>query len=116
MAERSASEGGRATPAGPTGGSIGPAGGPAAPPRVAPLAVLYTLSRVGVFVALLALLWLARVPALPALLFAVLLSLPVSYVLLRPLRDRLTEALVARGAARRAAKEQLRARLSGSDG
>jgi hypothetical protein len=30
-------------------------------------------------------------------------------------RDRLTEALAARSVARKAAKEQLRARLSGSD-
>ena len=40
--------------------------------------------------------------------------MPVSYVLLRPLRDRLTEALAARSVARKAAKEQLRDRLEGS--
>jgi hypothetical protein len=40
--------------------------------------------------------------------------MPVSYLLLRPSRDRLTEALVARGVARKAAKEQLRSRLSGT--
>jgi hypothetical protein len=49
------------------------------------------------------------------LLFGLLLSLPVAYVLLRPSRERLTEALAARSVARRAAKEDLRSRLSGSE-
>jgi hypothetical protein len=37
----------------------------------------------------------------------------VSYVALRASRDRLTEALAARSITRRAAKENLRSRLSG---
>jgi hypothetical protein len=40
--------------------------------------------------------------------------MPVAYFLLQPVRDRFTEALAARSVARRAAKEELRTRLSGS--
>jgi hypothetical protein len=47
------------------------------------------------------------------LLFGLLLSMPASYFLLRPSRERLTEALAARSVARRTAKQDLRARLSG---
>jgi hypothetical protein len=88
---------------------------PAAPPRIGRWMALYTLGRLGILVVLVALLWLARVPQIPALLFGVLLSMPVSYVLLRPARDRLTGALAARSVTRRKAKEELRARLSGEE-
>jgi predicted Kef-type K+ transport protein len=93
----------------------GPSGGPATPPRVAPWLALYTLGRFAVFAVLFAGVWFAGLGGLPALLWALVLSIPVSYLLLRPVRDRLTEALAARSVARKAAKEQLRARLSGSD-
>lgn len=106
MAEETTAEGTAAAPS-------GPAGGPATPPRVAPWLLAYTLGRVGILVGLVGLLWLARVPQIPALLFGVLLSMPVAYVLLRPARERLTEALSARSVVRRAEKERLRARLSG---
>jgi Protein of unknown function (DUF4229) len=66
-------------------------------------------------VAAVLLLLLLGLPTLPALLFGVLLSMPIAYVLLRPSRDRLTEGLAARSVARRTAKEQLRARLEGED-
>lgn len=89
--------------------------GPATPSRVGPWLAIYTLGRVGILVVLVALLWLLRVPQIPALLFGVLLSMPVSYVLLRPARDRLTEALAARSTARRRAKAELRTRLSGDE-
>jgi hypothetical protein len=95
--------------------SAGPAAAPATPPSVAPWLAIYTLGRLGILVVLVALLWLLRVPEIPALLFGVLLSMPVSYVLLRPARDRLTEALAARSVHRRRAKEELRARLSGEE-
>lgn len=89
--------------------------GPPTPSRIGPWLAIYTLGRVGILVVLVALLWLLRVPQIPALLFGVLLSMPVSYVLLRPARDRLTEALAARAAARQRAKAELRARLSGDE-
>ena len=111
MAERTPPEETPA-PAGPDGGPAMPA---PTPPRIAPWLAIYTLGRLGILVALVALLWLLRVPELPALLFGVLLSMPVSYVLLRPSRDRLTEALAARSVRRRTAKEELRARLSGDE-
>ncbi|MGY1770585.1 DUF4229 domain-containing protein [Blastococcus sp. SYSU D00813] len=90
-----------------------PTGGPATPPRVAPPLVLYTLGRLLITVALVALIWVAGLPGFPALLFGLLLSMPAAHFLLRGVRDRLTEALAARSVARRAAKEDLRARLSG---
>jgi len=98
-----------ATPASPTGGA-------ATPPRVAPWLALYTVGRLLITVALVAVIWLAGLPGFPALLFGLLLSMPASLVLLRGVRDRLTEALAARSLARRAAKEDLRTRLSGDPG
>ena len=90
-----------------------PSGGPATPPRIAPWLLLYTLGRLVIAVVLISLIWLVGLPGFPALLFGLLLSMPVAYVLLRSVRDRLTEALAARNVARRTRKEQLRARLSG---
>jgi hypothetical protein len=90
-----------------------PTGGPATPPRVGPPLVLYTLGRVLITAALVALIWVAGLPGIPALLFGLLLSMPASYLLLRGVRDRLTEALAARSVARRTARDDLRARLSG---
>ena len=97
----------------PAGTPAGPAGGPATPPRVLPWLLLYTLGRLVVAAALVAVLWAAGLGSFPGLLFGLLLSMPVAYVALRPVRERLTEALAARSHARRAAKENLRARLSG---
>jgi Protein of unknown function (DUF4229) len=93
----------------------GPSGGPATPPRVAPLLAVYSLGRFAIFGALFAAVWFAGLAGLPALLWALVLSVPASYLLLRPLRDRLTEALDARRVARAAAREQLRTRLAGSE-
>jgi hypothetical protein len=41
--------------------------------------------------------------------------MPLSFVLLRPVRVRLTEAMAARSATRRVAKDDLRSRLRGTD-
>ena len=92
-----------------------PTGGPATPPRVLPWLVIHTVGRFGIAALLILLLWLAGLGSFPGLLFGLLLSMPVSYVLLRRSRERLTEALVARSRARRTAKEDLRSRLSGTD-
>ena len=94
----------------------GPDGTPATPPKVAPWLVLYTLARIAIAVVLVLVLWFAGLGSYAGLLFGVLLSMPVSYLALRPVRDRLTEALAARSVARRTAKENLRARLSGAAG
>jgi uncharacterized protein DUF4229 len=93
----------------------GPDGTLAARPRVAPWLLLYTFGRLAIAVALIALIWLVGLPGFPALLFGLLLSMPIAYLVLRPVRDRLTEALAARSIARRTAKEDLRARLEGGE-
>jgi hypothetical protein len=77
--------------------------------------LIYTFGRLAIAAALVTVLWWAGLGSFPGLLFGLLLSMPVAYVLLRPSRERLTEALAARGVARRQAKEDLRARLSGTD-
>jgi hypothetical protein len=89
------------------------AGKSAAAPRVLPWLLLYSLGRLVIAVVLISLIWIAGLPGFPALLFGLLLSMPVAYVTLRPWRDRLTEGLVARRGARQRAKADLRDRLSG---
>jgi hypothetical protein len=93
----------------------GPTGGPATPPRILPWLVIYTVGRLAIAAALVLLLWLAGLDFWSGMLFGLLLSMPVSYLLLRPSRERLTEALAARSMARKAAKEDLRSRLSGTE-
>ncbi|SFD86997.1 DUF4229 domain-containing protein [Blastococcus tunisiensis] len=93
----------------------GPAGGPAEPPRIAPWLLIYTVGRLGIAAALVLLLWLVGLDFWTGLLFGLLLSMPASYFLLRPSRERLNEGLVARSTMRRAAKEDLRTRLSGNE-
>ena len=100
---------------GDPGTPVPPTGGPATPPSLLVPVVLLTLGRIVVFAALYALLWLCGLAGAPGFLFALLLSMPVSYVLLRPLRDRVTEGLAARSATRRTGKEQLRAQLRGDE-
>jgi hypothetical protein len=94
---------------------VGPTGGPAQAPSVWPLVALYTLGRLALAAALVALLWVLGLGSFPGLLFGLLLSMPLSFVLLRPLRDRLTEALAARSVTRKATKQDIRARLKGTD-
>ena len=93
---------------------IAPTGGPAAPPKVLPWMLAYTLGRLVIAAALVGLLWAVGLGGYPALLFGALLSMPVAYFLLQPVRDKFTEALAARSVARRTAKEELRTRLSGT--
>lgn len=95
---------------------VSPTGGPARPPSVWPLLALYTVGRLAMAAALVALLWVLGLGSFPGLLFGLLLSMPLSFVLLRGVRERLTEAMAARSTTRRAAKEELRARLAGTDG
>jgi Protein of unknown function (DUF4229) len=94
--------------------ATGPTGGPATPPRILPWLLMYTVGRLGIFVLLTLLLWWAGLDFWSGLLFGLLLSMPVSYFALRASRERLNEGLAARTLARRTAKEELRARLSGT--
>jgi hypothetical protein len=80
-----------------------------------PWLVMYTVGRLGIFALLTLLLWWAGLDLWSGLLFGLLLSMPVSYLALRASRERLNEGLVARSAARKQAKEDLRARLSGTE-
>jgi hypothetical protein len=93
----------------------GPTGGPATPPKILPWLLVYTVGRLAIAAALVLILWLVGLDFWTGLLFGLLLSMPVSYFLLRPSRERLNEGLVARSVTRRAAKEDLRTRLSGTE-
>ena len=76
---------------------------------------LYTVLRFGMFLLLWALLWLARVPGLLAALIALVLSVPLSFVLLRRQRERVAANLEQRIAARQAEQHNLDAKLSGEE-
>ena len=94
---------------------VTPAGGPATPPKVLPWLVIHTVGRLSILALLTVVLWWAGLDVFSGLLFGLLLSMPVAYLLLRPSRERLSEALVARSVARRAAKDEFRSRLSGDE-
>jgi len=91
-----------------------PTGGPATPPPVLPWLVMHTVGRLGIFALATLVLWMAGLDFWSGLLFGLLLSMPLAYLLLRRSRERLTAAFEARSLARRAAKEDLRTRLSGT--
>jgi sensor domain CHASE-containing protein len=74
---------------------------------------LYTVLRFGLFLALWGLLWTARVPGLLAATIALILSIPLSYILLRKQRARLAANLEARVTARQAQRHNLDAQLAG---
>ena len=95
---------------------VGPTGQPATRPRVWPWLLLYTGGRLLIAVVLVLVLWVAGLGSYAGLLFGVLLSMPVAYLALRPVRERLNEAIVAYQGERRRTKEELRARLSGDQG
>ena len=105
--------GGEESSAGPLPGK--PAAGKPTPGQTLGAMWLYTLLRFGLFLVLWGLLWLARVPGLLAGLIAVVLSVPLSYVLLRRQRERVAANLEQRIIARQARQEQFDARLSGAD-
>lgn len=90
-----------------------PSGGPATPPKVLPWLLMYTVGRFAIAAALVLILWLVGLDFWTGALLGLLLSMPVSYLLLRPSRERLNEALVARTVTRKATKEDIRTRLSG---
>ena len=91
-----------------------PSGGPATPPRVLPWLLIYTVGRLGIFALVTLVLWWVGLDFWSGLLFGLLLSMPVAYLLLRPSRERLSEGAVGPQHGRaQGAKEELRARLSG---
>lgn len=77
--------------------------------------VLYTFARLGV-VALIALVLVQfGVPVVVALLLALVVSLPLSLVLLRGLRGRVNEGIGAVTERRRVERERLRTQLRGEE-
>jgi UPF0716 family protein affecting phage T7 exclusion len=74
---------------------------------------LYTILRFGLFFALWGLLWASRVPGLLAATIALVLSIPLSYILLRKQRARLAANLEARVTARQAQRHDFDEKLAG---
>jgi predicted PurR-regulated permease PerM len=70
---------------------------------------MYMTGRIGIFAVLVLVLWMLGLDFFSGLLFGLLLSMPLAYLLLRPSRERLAQALTARQLARRQAKEDPRA-------
>jgi hypothetical protein len=88
------------------------------PPLWRAIAV-YTAIRIGLVVALTALLWFAGrpfgMPPIVALAFAIVLQLPVSVLVFRRARGNLTAALARAKSARTAERDRLHAELTGED-
>jgi O-antigen ligase len=76
---------------------------------------LYTVLRFAMFFVLWGLLWVARVPGLLAALIALVLSVPLSYVLLRRQRAKLASNLEQRVNARQSRTQDLDAKLAGEE-
>jgi len=74
---------------------------------------VYTLLRFGLFFALFGLLWLARVPGFLAAVLALVLSVPLSFVLLNRQRQKVAANLEQRIEARKARTHDLDDKLSG---
>lgn len=100
-----------AAAAGGTGGHAEPGGGP--PPLAGPLLV-YTALRLGLIAVLTAVLVLFM-PLIVALAFAIILQLPLAYLLFPGPRRRVNAALAAASGQRRAERDRLRAALAGED-
>ncbi|MGH3815991.1 MAG: DUF4229 domain-containing protein [Pseudonocardiaceae bacterium] len=91
-------------------------GVPQNPPTGSALArdvALYSAARLGLVAVMASLLMLAGVPLLVSILFALVVALPLSMVLLRSLRVRVTTGLAVAGARRRSERDRLRDQLRG---
>lgn len=76
---------------------------------------LFSVLRIGIFLALWGLLWIAQVPGFLAAVIALALSVPLSFVLLRKPRERLASNVERRVQARLNKSQNLDAKLSGSE-
>ncbi|NNH75419.1 DUF4229 domain-containing protein [Nocardia uniformis] len=89
--------------------------------RLARNLALYTLARLAMVVVLTAViigvagLVKVEVPLIVAALFALLIAMPLSMMLLKSLRTKVNQDIAVVDAKRRADKEQLRSRLRGDD-
>lgn len=84
-------------------------------PSLWPWLLLYTAARIVIAAVLVLVLWIAGLGSYAGLLFGILLAMPVSYLVLRPVRERVNQALVVRRERTRREKEELRTRLSGGE-
>ncbi|MDQ3990597.1 MAG: DUF4229 domain-containing protein [Actinomycetota bacterium] len=75
--------------------------------------VLYTLARLGLLAVIALLLVLAGVPVVVALLLALVVSLPLSVIVLPGLRARVNAGVAEMVQRRRAERDRLRAQLRG---
>lgn len=80
-----------------------------------PVVLRYALARLGIFVVVGVVLYLFGFRAFALVLTALVLSLPLSYAVLRNQRGALTEWINRKSANRRAEKAKLRAALRGDD-
>lgn len=78
-------------------------------------AVKYTLGRLGLFVAVLAALWLVEMNIFIKLMVALAFSAALSFFLLKGWRDEMAEEMATAAERRRAEKERLRSALAGED-
>ena len=78
-------------------------------------AVKYTLGRIGLFVAVLAALWLIDMNVFLKLMLALVFSAALSFFLLRGWRDEMAEEMAGAAERRRGEKERLRSALAGED-
>ncbi|RLP86394.1 DUF4229 domain-containing protein, partial [Micromonospora sp. BL4] len=78
-------------------------------------AVKYTLGRIGLFVAVLAALWLVDMDVFLKLILALAFSAALSFFLLRGWRDEMAEEMAGAAERRRTEKERLRSALAGDE-
>ena len=78
-------------------------------------AIKYTLARIGMFVVVAAALLPLRLNLFLAMMIALLVTLPLSYFVLRRWRDQMAERIDESVRQRKDEKERLRAALSGDD-
>ncbi|MGC4782089.1 DUF4229 domain-containing protein [Micromonospora zamorensis] len=78
-------------------------------------ALKYTLGRIGLFVAVLAGLWLIDMNVFLKLMLALAFSAALSFFLLRGWRDEMAEEMGTAAERRRTEKERLRSALAGED-
>ncbi|MGC4745273.1 DUF4229 domain-containing protein [Micromonospora sp. DT201] len=78
-------------------------------------ALKYTLGRIGLFVAVLAALWLIDMNVFLKLMLALVFSAALSFFLLRGWRDEMAEEMASASERRRTEKERLRSALAGDD-
>ncbi|HEY7814099.1 MAG TPA: DUF4229 domain-containing protein [Nakamurella sp.] len=107
----------------PAAGRPGPPAGrsdtatPTGPARNSGLAgplLVYTVLRVGL-IAVITMLLMLFMPFIVALLFAIIVQLPLSWLLFAGPRRRVNEAMAVSSAHRRAERERLRAALAGEN-